>query len=57
MSKQHKPTRKVTAATLGGAIATVIVAVLAIVGVDVPESAAAGLATILAALLGYLRVE
>lgn len=51
------PYPKVQAAGLGGALATLIVGILAIVGVDVPETVAAAGATVLAFALGYLRTE
>lgn len=48
------PEKKVTAATLAGAIATILVWILHLAGVDVPSEVAAAIATVLAAIAGYL---
>jgi hypothetical protein len=48
------PEKKVTAATLAGAIATILVWVLHLTGVDIPPEVAAAMATVLAAVAGYL---
>jgi hypothetical protein len=48
------PEKKVTAATLAGAIATILVWVLHLAGVDVPSEVAAAITTVLAAIAGYL---
>lgn len=52
-----EPRPKVAAAGAAGALATLIVGVLALAGVEVPETLAAALATILAFAAGYLRTE
>lgn len=46
---------KVTAATLGGAVATIVVWVGAQVGVEVTPEVGAALATVLAFAAGYLK--
>ncbi len=51
------PYPKVAAAAAAGALATLIVGVLALAGVEVPETLAAALATVLAFAAGYLRTE
>lgn len=48
------PEKKVTAATLAGAIATILVWVLHLTGVDIPAEVAAAITTILAAVAGYM---
>jgi hypothetical protein len=48
------PEKKVTAATLAGAITTVLVWILHLTGVDIPSEVSAALATILAAVAGYM---
>jgi hypothetical protein len=48
------PEKKVTAATLAGAIATILIWILQLTGVDVPAEVAAAIATLLAAVAGYL---
>jgi hypothetical protein len=48
------PEKKVTAATLAGAIATIIVWVLHLLGVDMPAEVAAAITTVLAAVAGYM---
>ena len=47
------PEKKVTAATLAGAIATVLVWILHLIGIDIPAEVSAALTTILAAVAGY----
>ncbi len=47
------PEKKVTAATLAGAVATILVWILHLAGVDVPSEVAAAIATVLAAVAGY----
>jgi hypothetical protein len=48
------PEKKVTAATLAGAIATILVWVLHLFGVDMPSEVAAAITTVLAAVAGYM---
>jgi hypothetical protein len=48
------PEKKVTAATLAGAIATILIWVLHLTGVDMPSEVAAAITTVLAAVAGYL---
>lgn len=48
------PTNKVTAAGLGGAVATLLVFVANLFGVEVPAEAAASLATLVGVLLAYV---
>jgi hypothetical protein len=48
------PEKKVTAATLAGAIATILVWILHLAGVNIPPEVSAALTTILAAVAGYL---
>ncbi len=48
------PEKKVTAATVAGAIATILVWILNLAGVNVPSEVAAAIATVLAAVAGYL---
>lgn len=48
------PIRKVSAAGVGGAAATVIIFILTLLDVDVPPEAAAGLAALLAFGAGYM---
>jgi hypothetical protein len=48
------PEKKVTAATLAGAIATILVWVLHLFGVDMPAEVAAAITTVLAAVAGYM---
>jgi len=48
------PEKKVTAAALAGAIATILVWILNLAGVDMPAEVAAALTTILAAVAGYM---
>lgn len=47
------PRPKVQAAGIGGAVATLIVFIVGVLGVEVPPEAAAALATIAAFALGY----
>lgn len=56
-SPPKAPYPKVQAAGAAGALATLIVGILAIVGIDVPETVAAAGATVLAFAAGYLRTE
>lgn len=51
------PNTKITYATLGGALATAIIAVLTGYGISVTPELAAALATIFAAILSYLVPE
>lgn len=53
-AQSNKPTRKVAAAGIGGAIATIVLALIP--GAESPELAAA-VATVCAFLLGYLVPE
>jgi hypothetical protein len=48
------PEKKVTAAALAGAIATILVWILHVAGVDIPPEVSAALTTVLAAVAGYL---
>jgi hypothetical protein len=48
------PEKKVTAATLAGAIVTILIWVLKMAGVGIPAEVAAAITTILAAVAGYL---
>jgi hypothetical protein len=48
------PEKKITAATLAGAIVTIVIWILRLAHVDVPPEVAAAITTILAAVAGYL---
>lgn len=48
------PEKKVTAATLAGAVVTILVWVLKLSGVDIPAEVATAITTILVAVAGYL---
>jgi hypothetical protein len=48
------PEKKVTAAALAGAVATILVWILHLTGVDIPPEVAAAITTILAAVAGYM---
>ena len=48
------PEKKVTAATLAGAIATILVWILHLAGVNIPPEVSAALTTVLAAVAGYM---
>ena len=48
------PEKKVTAATLTGAIATIAVWVLHLAKVDIPPEVAAAITTVVAAVAGYM---
>ena len=48
------PEKKVTAAALAGAVATILVWILHLTGIDIPPEVAAAITTILAAVAGYL---
>jgi hypothetical protein len=48
------PEKKVTAATLAGAIVTILIWVLRVAGIDIPAEVAAAITTILAAAAGYV---
>lgn len=48
------PEKKVTAATLAGAIVSITVWLLHLTGVDIPAEVAAAITTVLAAVAGYL---
>jgi hypothetical protein len=54
-SKRLQP--KMEAVVVTGALATVIIAVLALAGVDVPQTLAVALATLLVSAVGYQRTE
>lgn len=56
-SPSKKPQPKVEAVILAAALSTVIVGVLALAGVDVPETLAVALTALLTAAAGYLRTE
>ena len=49
------PVPKVTAAVVGGVVATVLVALLKLVDVEFPAEVAAACATIFAFIAGYLQ--
>lgn len=49
-----RPSRKIVAATLGGAIATIIVFVIAQFGIELNDAVSAAIVVIVTALLGYL---
>jgi putative flippase GtrA len=49
--------RKVKAAGIGGAVATVVVFVLSAVGVELPADVAAAVAAIISVVAGYLVPE
>lgn len=53
----NAPTPKVVGAGAGGAIATILVWVLGLAGVEVPPEVAAALATVVAFIGGYIRRE
>ncbi|MCW2864743.1 MAG: hypothetical protein JWP48_6451 [Actinoallomurus sp.] len=48
------PEKKVTAATLAGAVVTILVWILHLTGVDIPSEVAAAITTVLAAVAGYM---
>jgi uncharacterized membrane protein YjjP (DUF1212 family) len=48
------PEKKVTAATLAGAIVTILIWILRLANIDVPAEVAAAITTLLAAVAGYL---
>jgi hypothetical protein len=48
------PEKKVTAATLAGAIVTILIWILHLTGVDIPSEVAAAITTVLAAVAGYM---
>jgi hypothetical protein len=48
------PEKKVTAATLAGAIVTILVWVLSLAGIDIPGEVAAAITTVLVAASAYL---
>jgi hypothetical protein len=48
------PEKKVTAATLAGAVVTILVWILHVAGVDIPAEVAAAITTLLMAVSGYL---
>lgn len=50
-----KPTQKITAVAAGGATATLITFVASYFGIDLPDTVAVGLASILSFGFGYLR--
>jgi len=51
----RKPVPKVTAAAVGGAVATLIVSALSAAGVHVEPTVAGALATVLGFAAGYLK--
>jgi hypothetical protein len=51
------PYPKVNAAGFGGAVATVLVFLAPLVGIEVPAEVAAALATVLAFAAAYIRTE
>lgn len=51
------PTSKVTAASVGGAVAVLIAWVLGLFGIDLPAEAAAAIALLLSAGAGYATRE
>lgn len=55
MSPATKPVPKVAAAGSGGAAATVLIAVAAQLGIDLPPEVAAGVVAIVAFAAGYLK--
>lgn len=57
MPASSAPTRKVTAAAIGGALASVIVWALSLAHIDVPAEVAAALATLCAFAAGYVVRE
>jgi hypothetical protein len=52
--KRLVPEKKVTAAAVAGAIATILVWILHVAGVDMPPEVSAALTTVLAAVAGYM---
>ena len=48
------PEKKVTAATLAGAIVSIAVWIMHLTGIDIPAEVAAAITTVLAAVAGYL---
>ena len=50
-----KPVSKVAAAGIGGAVATLIVYVAGLAGVEVPGDVGAAIATVVAFAAGYLK--
>ena len=53
MNGSNKPTRKIQAVALSGAIVTVLVWGFSLTGIEVPGIVAAAMATICNVLLGY----
>lgn len=53
----RRPTDKVTAAAAAGALATLVVWIVGLAGLDVPAEVTAALTTVLVFLAGYLRPE
>jgi hypothetical protein len=48
------PEKKVTAATLAGAVVTIVVWILKLSGVDLPAEVATAITTVLVAVAGYM---
>lgn len=55
MTPAAKPVPKVAAAGSGGAAATVLIAIAAQFGVDLPPEVAAGIVAVVAFAAGYLK--
>lgn len=56
-TSSKKPQPKMEAVIVAGALSTVIIAVLALAGVDIPQTLAVALATLLVSAVGYQRTE
>jgi hypothetical protein len=56
-SPSRKLQPKMEAVVVAGALSTVIIAVLALAGVDIPQTLAVALATLLVSAAGYKRIE
>jgi hypothetical protein len=52
--KRPVPEKKVTAATLAGAIVTIAVWILKLAGVDIPAGVATAITTVLVGVAGYM---
>jgi putative flippase GtrA len=48
------PTRKVASGALGGAVATIILWIIDVAGVDVPQAVAGAITTVVAIAIAYL---
>ena len=55
MDNSRMPVAKVTAAGLGGAVATLVIFGASLFGFEVPGEVGAALATVLAVAAGYLK--